>query len=145
MPVCPECHSRDLVRFGLYNNQQKWHCNNCGLTTIRPLTRMPVKKTNRRTRKNRQFMTMYRDYPRINNQPMKAPYMPIRCKYCGSHHVIKYGTYHGHQRFWCKDCERKFADNDALPEMQTPVEQVGAAISIFYEGQSLNSIVFLFT
>ncbi len=52
MPVCSECLSRDMVRFGRYNNQQKWHCNNCGLTTIRPLTRMPTRRgTPRRTRR----------------------------------------------------------------------------------------------
>ena len=53
--------------------------------------------------------------------------------------------YSGQQRFWCKDCKRKFADNDALPEMQTPVEQIGSAIGMFYEGQSLNSITRLQT
>ena len=88
---------------------------------------------------------MYKSYPRLDNITVKAPYVPIACKYCGSHHVIRYGTYHGNQRFWCKDCERKFADNDALPEMQTPVEQIGSAVSMFYEGQSLNSITRLQT
>ena len=88
---------------------------------------------------------MYREYARINNQQVKVPYVTITCKYCGSHNVIRYGTYNGQQRFWCKDCKRKFADNDALPDMQTPVEQIGAAIGMFYEGQSLNSITRLLT
>jgi putative transposase len=88
---------------------------------------------------------MYKSYPRIDNMPVKAPYIPITCKYCGSYNVIKYGTFRGRQRFWCKDCKRKFADNDALPNMQTPIEQVGTAISMFYEGQSLNSITRLLT
>jgi len=88
---------------------------------------------------------MYKSYPRLDDTLVKAPYVPITCKYCGSHNVIKYGTYNGHQRFWCKDCKRKFADNDALPEMQTPVEQIGTAIGMFYEGQSLNSITRLQT
>ena len=88
---------------------------------------------------------MYKSYPRLDNVMVKAPYVPIVCKYCGSHNVIRYGTYNGSQRFWCKDCKRKFADNDALPEMQTPVEQIGAAVSMFYEGQSLNSITRLLT
>ncbi len=83
---------------------------------------------------------MYKSYPRLDNMLVKAPYVPIVCKHCGGHNVTRYGTYHGHQRFWCKDCKRKFADNDALPEMQTPVDQIGSAVSMFYEGQSLNSI-----
>ena len=88
---------------------------------------------------------MYKSYPRLDDVLVKAPYVPIICKNCGSHNVIRYGTYKGHQRFWCKDCKRKFADNDALPEMQTPIEQIGSAVSMFYEGQSLNSITRLQT
>jgi len=90
-------------------------------------------------------MTIARDYQRLNGYAVKVPYFDITCKYCGSHNVIKYGTFRGRQRFWCKDCKRKFADNDALPNMQTPIEQIGAAISMFYEGQSLNSITRLQT
>lgn len=88
---------------------------------------------------------MYKSYPRLDSVPVKAPYVPIACKHCGSHNVIRYGTYNGQQRFWCKNCNRKFADNDALPEMQTPVEQIGSAVGMFYEGQSLNSITRLIT
>ena len=53
---------------------------------------------------------MYKSYPRLDNVLVKAPYVPIVCKYCGSHNVIRYGTYNGQQRFWCKDCKRKFAE-----------------------------------
>jgi len=90
-------------------------------------------------------MTITKDYQRLNGYAVKVPYFDITCKYCGSHNVIKYGTFRGRQRFWCKDCKRKFADNDALPNMQTPIEQVGTAIGMFYEGQSLNSITRLLT
>ena len=88
---------------------------------------------------------MYKSYPRLDDMIVKAPYVPITCKHCGGHNVIRYGKYNGQQRFWCKDCKRKFADNDALPDMQTPVEQIGTAIGMFYEGQSLNSITRLLT
>ena len=71
---------------------------------------------------------------------MKAPYYDLSCKYCNSNNIIKYGKFRGVQRFYCKDCKSKFADNDALPHMQTPIEQVGTAIGMYYEGQSLNSI-----
>lgn len=90
-------------------------------------------------------MTIYRDYQKLNGYAVKVPYFDITCKYCGSHKVIKYGHFRGRQRFWCKDCKRKFADNDALPNMQTPVDQVGTAIGMYYEGQSLNSICRLLT
>lgn len=85
-------------------------------------------------------MSIAREYQRLNGYAVKVPYFDITCKYCGSHRVIKYGHYRHMQRFFCKDCKRKFADNDALPDMKTPIDQVGTAISMYYEGQSLNSI-----
>jgi putative transposase len=83
---------------------------------------------------------VYKEYQKNNGILVKVPYFNITCKYCGSKRVIKYGHYRNIQRFFCKDCKRKFADNDALPNMQTPIDQVGAAVAMFYEGQSLNSI-----
>jgi len=90
-------------------------------------------------------MGMYREYTRMNGVQARVPYFDIVCKYCGSRNVIKYGHFRGMQRFFCKNCKRKFADNDALPNMQTPIEQVGTAIGMYYEGQSLNSITRLLT
>ena len=63
-----------------------------------------------------------------------------RCKYCGGRRVVKFGHFRGVQRWWCKDCKRKFVDNKALPNMKTPIVQVALALSMFYEGMSLNGI-----
>jgi transposase-like protein len=90
-------------------------------------------------------MSIFRDYQKLNGYAVKVPYFDIVCKFCGSRDVIRYGHYHQTQRFYCKDCKRKFADNDALPDMKTPIDQVGAAIGMYYEGQSLNSIRRLLT
>ena len=65
---------------------------------------------------------------------------PRQCKYCGSYHVRRYGHYKGVQRLFCNDCKRKFVDNDALPGMKTPADYIGSAVSMFYEGMSLNAI-----
>jgi transposase-like protein len=62
------------------------------------------------------------------------------CKICGSHNIIRYGNYRGIQRWWCKDCRRKFADNAALPDMKKPTNQVGTAVGMYYEGRSLSTI-----
>ncbi len=64
----------------------------------------------------------------------------ISCKYCGSNNIVKYGMHNDVQYLWCKDCERKFAANDALPSMRTPVGQIASAIQLFYEGSSINDI-----
>jgi len=49
----------------------------------------------------------------------------MNCKYCQSENVIKYGKYKGVQRYFCKDCKRKFAGIDTIPKMQYPTDQVG--------------------
>ena len=66
--------------------------------------------------------------------------IPEGCKYCGSKNIVRFGHYQNVQRWWCKDCKRKFAHNDALPRMKTPIIQVASALSMFYEGMSLHGI-----
>jgi transposase-like protein len=65
---------------------------------------------------------------------------PEGCKFCGSKRIVRYGHYRRIQRWWCKDCRRKFVDNEALPRMKTPIPQIALALSMFYEGMSLNGI-----
>ncbi len=64
----------------------------------------------------------------------------IVCKYCQSENVIKYGTFEGVQRYWCKDCKRKFVSNDALTKMRTPVNVIASAVGMYYGGMPLDSI-----
>ena len=64
----------------------------------------------------------------------------MMCKYCGSSNVIKFGTFEGVQRYWCKDCQRKFAANQALPHMKTPAKVVASALSCYFGGMPLDAI-----
>jgi putative transposase len=64
----------------------------------------------------------------------------IECKYCNSSNIVKYGTFQAMQRYFCKNCHRKFADNDALPKMKTPVWIISLALNCYYEGMSLGAI-----
>jgi len=64
----------------------------------------------------------------------------VLCKYCHTPAVVKYGTFEGMQRYYCKSCRRKFADNDALPKMKTPVWVIASALSQYYDGKSLSTI-----
>jgi transposase InsO family protein len=50
---------------------------------------------------------------------------------------VKYGYFKNIRRWWCKDCRRKFADNNAMPRMKTAINQVGAALIAYYEGVPL--------
>ena len=64
----------------------------------------------------------------------------VNCKYCNSPSIIRYGTFQGMQRYFCKDCRRKFADNDALPKMKTPVWIISLSLNCYYNGMPLAAI-----
>ena len=65
---------------------------------------------------------------------------PVMCKYCGAFDSVKYGTFEGMQRHFCKICRRKFADNDALPRMKTPVWVISSVLHYYYDGMSIGAI-----
>jgi len=62
------------------------------------------------------------------------------CKYCGSSEVVKFGTFEGIQRYWCKRCRRKFTEVDALPKMKTPVRAIASALSCYFRGMPLDAV-----
>jgi len=64
----------------------------------------------------------------------------IRCKYCNSNAVVKFGTYKGKQLYWCKVCKRKFKGDDALFHMKVKPEYVSHALSEYYSGMSIGDI-----
>jgi putative transposase len=64
----------------------------------------------------------------------------ISCKYCGSKAVVKFGSYEGIQRHWCKACNRKFRANDHLFNMKTPYYQVSSALDDYFKGDSISEI-----
>jgi len=61
------------------------------------------------------------------------------CKYCQSQNVVKFGTYNGIQRYWCKDCKRKFVAG-TLPKMKTDVKIISSALSCYFGGMPLDAI-----
>jgi putative transposase len=64
----------------------------------------------------------------------------IHCKYCGSPNVIKFGSHNDIQRYWCKDCKRKFTELDTLPKMKTPINEIGSALNSYYGGSPIDAI-----
>jgi transposase-like protein len=74
-----------------------------------------------------------------NYEKLQVPppnHLIVLCKYCGGDAVTKYGTARGAQRYWCKTCRRKFADNKAMPGRRVRPEVVGDAIAAYYDGLS---------
>lgn len=64
----------------------------------------------------------------------------IVCKNCGSEAVVKYGSYKGVPRYWCKVCKRKFKGDDDVFHMKVPAEYVNRAVGEYYAGLSINDI-----
>jgi len=64
----------------------------------------------------------------------------ITCKWCGSNDVDKYGVRDGVQEYICLSCGRKFNTKDAPYKKQSPVEQIGSALNMFYDGLSFADI-----
>jgi transposase-like protein len=72
--------------------------------------------------------------------PFNVIYMELRCKYCNSKDITRYGHYKNEQLWWCKNCEHKFTDNKANPGMKVPLDRIQFAMSMYYKGISLKSI-----
>jgi transposase-like protein len=64
----------------------------------------------------------------------------IACKNCGSEAIVKFGTYKGVQRYWCKVCKRKFKDDAGAFHGKVPSSYVSQAVAEFYTGSSINDI-----
>ena len=65
---------------------------------------------------------------------------PIACKWCGSLDVMKHGIRSGIQEYVCQKCGRKFVAKDAPYKKQTPSEQIGASLNMYYDGLSFSDI-----
>ncbi len=93
----------------------------------------------------KKYITTYQEYldywQKLRDKvPFNIVCEEIRCKFCFSRNIIKYGHFKTMQRWWCKDCQRKFADNGASPYMKTHNNLVSSALVLYYNGMSLNSI-----
>jgi len=74
--------------------------------------------------------------------PTKREPLPegVKCKFCGSEDLVRYGRFKDLQLYLCRECGRKGTDNKALPKMRVPPQIVGAALSMYYEGLSFSAI-----
>lgn len=74
-------------------------------------------------------------------EEMLARLQPMPCKCCGSKYTRRYGhSKEKKQRWLCNSCHHTFIENGAAPGMKTPPDKIGAALSLFFEGQSLASV-----
>jgi len=64
----------------------------------------------------------------------------LRCRYCKSETVVKYGKYGDTQLLFCKVCRRKFKALDSPFHMKIPSDVVAVALEMHYSGKRLKHI-----
>jgi transposase-like protein len=64
----------------------------------------------------------------------------MKCKYCNSYAVIKYGAYKGVRRYYCKICGRKFKADDNAFNTRTPVAYIADALEIYFRFQMVRDV-----
>jgi transposase-like protein len=61
----------------------------------------------------------------------------LKCKYCGSHNIVRNGSFRQVQRYLCRSCNRGFTHPDSLPKAQFSVPIMGSALDGYFSGMSL--------
>ena len=64
----------------------------------------------------------------------------VKCKNCGSTAVVKFGSYKGVPRYFCKSCERKFKADHTAFHSKFPAEWESAAVDMYYRGMAIKDI-----
>jgi len=65
---------------------------------------------------------------------------PFCCKFCGSESYIKYGKKKGKQNYMCKDCGRKFVNNQHFEGMKANPKIICLVLDLYFKGVSLRKI-----
>jgi transposase-like protein len=68
----------------------------------------------------------------------------IRCKHCNGEDTYKVGKKNDIQYYRCNNCKRKFADNNAYPNMRYPKNYNINALTFYYNGMSCGKVAHTF-
>jgi transposase-like protein len=64
----------------------------------------------------------------------------VTCKNCGSTAIVKFGSYKGVPRYWCKSCQRKFkADGDSF-HAKYPLDWESSAVDMYFRGMAVSDV-----
>lgn len=66
---------------------------------------------------------------------------PFCCKFCGSENYIKYGIRKGKQNYMCKDCGKKFVDNQYFEKLKADPKIICLTLDLYFKGCSLRKIM----
>jgi transposase-like protein len=65
---------------------------------------------------------------------------PLICTHCGSENYIKYGKKNDKQHYMCKECNRKFVDNQYFERLKGDPNIVCLTLDLYFKGFSLRKI-----
>lgn len=68
------------------------------------------------------------------------PVTSVKCKFCQSNRIVKYGVRNNVQYYLCRDDGRIFSGTDAPAGMRTPAKEIATALTMFYQGSTFSSI-----
>jgi len=74
------------------------------------------------------------------NIKVKRQGEPIKCKWCSSQNVIKYGRESGKQVYKCKVCNRKFVPDNEFKKLKYDPKIITATLDLYFKGVSLRKI-----
>jgi transposase-like protein len=74
------------------------------------------------------------------DENIKVSDKPFCCKFCGSENFIKYGVRHGKQNYMCKECNRKFVNNQYFEKMKCSPKIICLTLDLYFKGISLRKI-----
>lgn len=64
----------------------------------------------------------------------------VRCKWCGSQFIIKYGHKSGKQVYKCKDCRRKFVPDGGFKKLKYDPKIITVTLDLYFKGISYRKI-----
>ena len=64
----------------------------------------------------------------------------LKCSHCNSEKYIKYGKKNGRQHYMCKECNRKFVDNQYFERLKGDPNIICLTLDLYFKGVSLRKI-----
>jgi transposase-like protein len=72
--------------------------------------------------------------------PLSQEVVHVYCSYCGKNEVIKFGSYQGTPRYFCKVCGRKFKNDNCMFHMSVPVPYIEYVLNSYYSDIKISNI-----
>lgn len=73
-------------------------------------------------------------------ETVTPPKNDVSCKFCNSKHLIKYGKSGQKQVYKCRNCDRKFVEDDGFSNLKYEPNMISMCLDLYFKGVSLRKI-----